>query len=185
MSQDSAYYIVERGQRVAPGQTVDISVGMTSPVESGIYQSYWGLKKEHGQLIPIQGGAKGNSFYVKIKVNNPPPGGQVTGASIGIGSYGKEAGCTPDAIYYVEAYINADGPTSADYEISALAGNFQNLTGGVLGYSVTGTLVFDQAGTKDMAWMLVGPYYPYHDDIVVYLRVNGREFHNAKVSCQQ
>ena len=70
MTQQPGYWIVRPGQTVAPGQTVDISVGMTSPVENGDYTAYWGLKKTDGPFMPIVGGANGNSFYVKIKVNN-------------------------------------------------------------------------------------------------------------------
>ena len=62
MSQQPGYWIVQKGQTVAPGQTVDISVGMTSPVENGTYTSYWGMKKADDEFMPIQGGAKGNSF---------------------------------------------------------------------------------------------------------------------------
>jgi hypothetical protein len=47
MTQSPGYWIVQQGQTVAPGESVDISVGMTSPVENGSYQSYWGLKKEN------------------------------------------------------------------------------------------------------------------------------------------
>ncbi len=68
MTQQPGYWLVPPGQTVAPGQTVNISIGMTSPVENGNYRSDWGLKKENGQLMPIQGGANGNSFYVEIKL---------------------------------------------------------------------------------------------------------------------
>jgi hypothetical protein len=84
MTQSPDYWIVERGQTVAPGQTVDISVGMTSPVESGYYQSFWGLRKEDGSFMPIQGGANGNSFYLKIKVNNAATVGKITAQAIDI-----------------------------------------------------------------------------------------------------
>jgi hypothetical protein len=57
MTQQPGYRIVQQGQSVPPGQAVDISIGMTSPVQSGNYASYWGLKKENGALMPIQGGA--------------------------------------------------------------------------------------------------------------------------------
>jgi hypothetical protein len=58
---------------------------MTSPVENGNYSAYWGLKKENGELVPIQGGANGNSFYVKIKVGNGGSNaGNMTAASIEI-----------------------------------------------------------------------------------------------------
>ena len=189
MTQSPGYYIVESGQTVAPGQTVDISVGMTSPVESGSYQSYWGLKNKNGQLIPIQGGANGNLFYVKIRVNTGTANGGVTAASIGIElEQGSGVACTHDSTYFVQADITADGPTSAFYEIGSTvgqiaAGNFQTSPDSGLTPFVTVTLVFDRADTKRIALHFVGPY-PYPDDITVTLRVNGGEFHNAKLACQ-
>lgn len=190
MSQQPGYWIVQQGQTVAPGQTVNISIGMTSPVENGNYQSYWGLKKENGQLMPIQGGANGNSFYVKIKVaDGNTTAGNVTAASIDIElEQGSGAVCTPDSTYLVHAFITADGPTTASYEIGSTAGQIPagNFTDGYLTpvFPVEyGTVVFDQAGTKTISYRFVGPY-PYPNDITVNLRVNGGEWHNTKLSCQ-
>ena len=189
MTQQPGYWIVQEGQTVAPGQTVDISVGMTSPVENGGYASYWGLKKENGQLIPIQGGANGNSFYVKIKVNNSSTTtGNITAASIDIEpEQGSGSACSADVTYFVHASIAADGPTTASYEINSTAGQiaagyFQSSPMGPVSPVVTGTLVFDQAGTKTIDLRFVGPY-PYPSDITVNLRVNGGEWHNTKLSC--
>jgi hypothetical protein len=189
MTQQPGYWIVQQGQTVAPGQTVNISVGMTSPVENGNYASYWGLKKENGQLMPIQGGANGNSFYVKIKVNDGSTAvGKVTAASIDIElEQGSGAVCTANSTYFVHARITADGPTTASYEIGSTAGqipagNFQDANNGLSPY-VTGSVTFDQGGTKIINLRFVGPY-PYPSDITVNLRVNGGEWHNAKLSCQ-
>lgn len=190
MTQQPGYWIVPQGQTVTPGQTVNISVGMTSPVENGSYQSYWGLKKENEPLMPIQGGANGNSFYVKIKVGNGVASGNVTDASIAIElEQGSGGVCTAYSTYFVHAHITADGPTTAKYEINSTAGqiaagNFQNLLNNELSPVETGTLVFDQADTKTLSWRFVGPY-PYPDDISVNLRVNGGEWHASKLSCLQ
>jgi hypothetical protein len=189
MSQQPGYWIVPQGQTVAPDQTVDISVGMTSPPENGSYQSYWGLKKEGGPLLPIRGGANGNSFYVKIEVKDDTVAGNITAASIAIErEEGSGALCTSDATYFVHASITTDGPATADYEINSTAGqiaagNFQISPTGPVSPEVTGTLVFDQADTKTINLRFVGPY-PYPDDITINLRVNGGEFHHAKLSCQ-
>jgi hypothetical protein len=168
---------------------VDISVGMTSPVENGNYRSDWGLKKENGQFMPIQGGANGNAFYVKIRVNDgSTTGGKVTAASIDIElEYGSGTTCTADATYFVHAYITADGPTTATYEIGSTAGqipagNFQYLNTPGLSPYVTGTVVFDQADTKTINLRFTGPY-PYPADITVNLRVNGGVWQNARLSC--
>jgi Ig-like domain from next to BRCA1 gene len=190
MSQQPGYWIVQQGQMVAPGETVDISVAMTSPVESGSYQSYWGLKKENGQLMPIQGGAKGNSFYVKIKVGNGAASGNITTASIAIElEQGSGSVCTAYSTYFVHAYITADGPTTATYEINSTAGqiaagNFQNWVTNELSPVETGTLVFDQADTKTLSWRFLGPY-PYPDNISVNLRVNGGEWHTSRLAGQE
>ena len=186
MTQQPGYWIVQQGQTVAPGHTVDISVGMTSPVENGNYRSYWGLQKENGQLMPIQGGANGNSFYVEIKVNNGDvSAGNVTAASIDIDlERGSGKACTADSTYFVHASISADGPATAFYEIGSTAGqiaagNFQD--NGLTPY-VYGTVVFHKAATKTINLRFVGPY-PYPADITVNLRVNGGEWHNTKLSC--
>jgi hypothetical protein len=191
MTQQPGYFIVQPGQTVAPGQTVNISIGMTSPVDDGNYRSNWGLKRENGQLIPVQGGVNGNSFYVKIKVRNNigAVDGQVTAASIDIElEQGSGATCTANSTYFVHAYITADGPATAAYEISSTAGQiaagyFQDANNGSLSPTVSGTVVFDQADTKAINLRFVGPY-PYPNDITVVLRVNGGEFYNAKLSCQ-
>ena len=186
MTQQPGYWIVQEGQTVAPGQTVNISVGMTSPVENGNYKSYWGLKNEDGHIMPIQGGANGNSFYVDLKVKNGDvPSGEVTNASIDIElEQGSGTVCTADSTYFVHASITADGPTTASYEIGSTAGqipagNFQDY-----GLYVTGAVVFDQADTKTINLRFVGPY-PYPSDITVNIRVNGGEWHNTKLSCPQ
>ena len=189
MSQQPGYWIVPQGQTVAPGETADISVGMTSPPENGSYQSYWGLKKGNGTLMPIQGGANGNSFYVKLKVDDGTVDGNITTASITIErEEGSGTVCTSDATYFVSASITADGPTTANYEINSTAGQipagyFQTSPTGPVSVVVTGTLPFDRADTKMIALRFVGPY-PYPDDITVNLRVNGGEWHNTKLSCQ-
>jgi len=190
MSQQPGYWIVQQGQTVAPGESVDISVGMTSPVENGSYQSYWGLKKENEPLMPIQGGANGNSFYIKIKVGNGVASGNITAASIAIElEQGSGSVCTAYSTYFVHAHITADGRTTATYEIGSTAGQIPagNFTDGYLtpvSPVEYGTVVFDQAGTKTISYRFVGPY-PYPDDISVNLRVNGGEWHATKLSCLQ
>jgi len=188
MSQQPGYWIVQQGQTVAPGQTVDVSVGMTSPANNGSYASYWGLKNVDGQFMPIQGGANGNSFYVKIKVNNGVTGGNITAESISIElEQGSGAVCTANSTYFVHTSIAADGPTTAIYEVGSTAGQipagyFQDANNN-LSPHITGSVIFDQAGTKMIDYRFVGPY-PYPSDITVNLRVNGREWHNTKLSCQ-
>jgi Ig-like domain-containing protein len=194
MSQQPAYRIVAPGRTVAPGQALNISVGMTAPMADGNYQAYWGLQQEigveNGPLMPIQGGANGNSFFVKIRVrdgNHTPPG-KITDASIDIVlEQGSGAACTPESTYFVTAQITADGPTTAYYEIGSTAGQipaglFQTSYDAPLVPYVTGTVVFDRADTKRIPLHFVGPY-PLPGDITVNLRVNDGPWHNTKLAC--
>jgi len=187
MTQQPGYWIVQQGQVVVPGQTVDVGVGMTAPPENGSYVSYWGLRNVDRQFMPIQGGANGNAFYAKIKVNNGIATGKITAASITIDlEQGSGPVCTINSTYFAHVSITADGPTTATYEIGSTAGqipagNFQDLNNNLSPY-ITGTVVFDQAGTKTINYRFVGPY-PYPDDITVILRVNGGEWINTKLSC--
>jgi hypothetical protein len=191
MTQSPAYWLVRPGHAVAPGQSVNVDVGMTAPPAAGRYISYWGLKKDNGPFMPIQGGADGNSFFVKIRVKeiDDAPVGHVTGSSINIDlEQGSGSACTPDSTYFVYVHVTADGPTTATYEIGSTsgqvaAGYFQTAYGEPLVPYVTGSLVFDRADTKNFALHFVGPY-PYPDDITVNLRVNGGQWRSARVSCQ-
>lgn len=191
MSQSPAYKIMGAEERVEPGQTVDVRVGMTAPMQNGNYISYWGLKGRNGGFMPIQGGANGNSFFVKIKVNDGSvPPGNITASDIDIElEQGSGVACTPESTYFVDASITADGPTTATYEIGSTAGQisagyFQTVDSTDLKSYIRGSMVFDQAGTKKIVLRFVGPY-PYPDNISVFIIVNGGVFHStAHVSCQ-
>jgi len=189
MSQQPGYWIVQPGQTVAPDQAVDVSVGMTAPVDNGNYTSYWGLKTVDGSFMPIQGGANGNSFFVKIKVNNGAAEGKITAASIDIEpEQGSGPVCTPNSTYFVHAYLTADGPTTVTYEIDSTAGQtpagfFQTSNDSDPSLSIPGTLVFDQADTKTVNLRFTGPY-PYPDNITILLWVNRSDWYQAKLSCQ-
>ncbi len=53
---------------VAPGQTVDITLQLTSPTTAGTYRGYWKLKSNTGVPFGI-GSAGTKSFWVEIKVS--------------------------------------------------------------------------------------------------------------------
>jgi len=186
MTQQPGYWIVPQGYTVAPGQTVDIAVGMTSYPENGSYRSDWGLKNADGQVIPLEGGTDNNSFYVEIKVSDGTETSKVTDYSISISQeQGSGEVCTPDATYFVHAYINTDGPATVPYEIGSSAGQisagyFED-ENGKYPY-VTGKLIFDKAGTQQVDLRFVGSY-PYPDNITVMLRVAGGEWLSTKLFC--
>ncbi len=188
MTQQPGYWIVQPGETVAPDQTVNISIGMTSPGENGNYKSYWGLQKENGPLMPIKGGYNGDSFYTEINVNNGAAAteGNVTAASITIElEQGSGTVCTANATYLVHASITTGGPTKVSYEIGSSAGQIPAGFFQVNGPSpdASGTAVFDKADTQTIDLRFTGPF-PHPDDITVFLRVNDGEFYNTKLSCQ-
>lgn len=187
MTQQPGYWLVPPENTVEPGQTVDIHVGMTSPPTKGNYKAYWGLKNEAGEIIPIEDGADGNSFYVEVKVNDGSVDtGAVTATAIDIvPEQGSGDACTANTTYFVHAYFSTDGPTTVSYEIGSTAGQipagyFEDENGQYI--YVTGDLVFDKADTKQINLRFVGPY-PHPDDITVNLRVNGGEWLNTKLFC--
>ncbi len=66
--------------RVAPGQTVDVSVTLTAPNSYGRQTGYWMLRNPSGQLFGYGNSAE-KAFYVDIKVTKESlPHGTVTGS---------------------------------------------------------------------------------------------------------
>lgn len=64
------------GGNVSPGQTIDVSVTMTSPNSEGEYWSYWRLRNSSGSIINFDNSVNSN-FWANIKVvgpGAPPPG---------------------------------------------------------------------------------------------------------------
>jgi hypothetical protein len=52
---------------IRPGETLDISVGLTSPDEPGKYRGYWMFRSDSGEWFGI-GQAANKAFWVEIKV---------------------------------------------------------------------------------------------------------------------
>lgn len=52
---------------VDPGETIDLSVDMAAPLESGKYTGYWGLRNENGVIFGIGPDAE-DYFWVQIRV---------------------------------------------------------------------------------------------------------------------
>lgn len=55
---------------IAPGQTVDVSVSLKSPAETGTYTGYWMLKSDGGSIFGLGTNAE-KAFWVVIKVGDP------------------------------------------------------------------------------------------------------------------
>lgn len=55
---------------VAPGQTIDLSIELTAPVEVGKHVGYWALRNASGKIFGI-GPTAQDSFWVSIRVEKP------------------------------------------------------------------------------------------------------------------
>lgn len=186
MTQQPGYWLVPQGKTVAPGQTVDVQVGMTSPPANGTYRSDWGLKNADGEVISIAGSTRNHTFYVELRVSDGTDKGKVTASTIDISlEQGSGEACTANATYFVHVSISTDGPVTVPYEIRSSAGQISagyfKDADGQYPY-VTRELVFHEAGTKQINLRFVGPY-PYPQDITVMLQVAGGEWINARLDC--
>ncbi len=90
---------------VAPGETVDVSVQMRSPVTPGVYQSNWILESPQGTRFGV--GRSGSAVWVKVRV----PGGQPTASPT------TSAACTNAATFVADISIPDDSeiPTGASF----------------------------------------------------------------------
>jgi hypothetical protein len=62
--------VTKLNQRVEPGETIDVSVDLISPSNTGQYLGYWILRSTNGNLFGLGANAK-NPFWVDIKVIDP------------------------------------------------------------------------------------------------------------------
>jgi hypothetical protein len=58
------------GKMVYPGNTVDVSVSLKAPKESGHYRGYWKLRNQYNAIFGVGGNAD-MPFWVDIKVRKP------------------------------------------------------------------------------------------------------------------
>lgn len=62
--------VTRLGRSVAPGQTIDISIELTAPLEVGKHVGYWALRNASGKVFGIGPKAQ-DSFWVSIRVEKP------------------------------------------------------------------------------------------------------------------
>jgi hypothetical protein len=138
---------------VAPGQTVDITLPLTSPTTAGTFRGYWKLKNNTG--VPFGIGAAGTkSFWVEVKVTgtgiNPgtptkttTPGTPVTPATPVAGTVYDFAANVCTAKWYTGAGEIACPGTDGDNKGFVLITNPSRLENGT-NDSRTGILTFPQ-----------------------------------------
>jgi hypothetical protein len=170
------------------GKFATMSIDLTAPANPGTYTGYWGLHNGKGNLVPMVGGTKDNTVFVKIVV---PSGsntvGGITNTAVRIVlEQGSGAACTSKSTYFVYVDITSNGPTTAKYEISATDASGQVSDGVFDTFAapyVSDGLKFTTAEMKTVTLRLVGPY-SYPNTITIRVRVNGGDWQQAQVSCK-
>ncbi|HCB01388.1 MAG TPA: hypothetical protein DEP19_03305 [Anaerolineae bacterium] len=140
---------------VAPGQTVDITIQLTSPTTAGTYRGYWKLRNNTGVPFGI-GSAGTKSFWVEIKVSgtgiNPgtatptvtgtPPTAPPTATPVAGTSYDFAANVCAATWYSGAGQLPCPG-TNGDAKGFVLISNPSKLENGT-NDSRTGLLTFPQ-----------------------------------------
>lgn len=132
---------------IAPGQTVDISVNLSSPAQEGSFRGYWKLLNASGAKLSIQNGSTDSLFYVDIAVTSPATTFIVTIDTLVVT-------CDKPDYFTATATISSTGPGSAVYNWS---------TDGYQPYP-SATVSFEQASTMtisaDIPFSMVDPKHP-------------------------
>jgi hypothetical protein len=130
------------GSAVAPGEGVNVSVDLTAPSAAGPYRGYWILRNAEGDMIPVENGYNGRSFYVDIVVapmqspTTQPAAFEVTNVSFSVSHTGF---CGRGITYQIEAEITTNGAGKVDYQwVHSHAGN----------HELPKLLMFNSAGTQ-------------------------------------
>lgn len=130
----------------APGAFLDISVSLQAPATDGLYRGYWGLVNPAGVRLPVASGAKGNSFYVEIKVGSGVGGnatdspGKFAVLSVSFSTARSEACSAAAGKYVVTATVSANKAGVVTYTWIR--------SDAVTSPEYSGSITFDSAGSK-------------------------------------
>ena len=126
---------------VAPGQTVDISVNLTTPSTPGRYRGYWKIRDPNGEVFALPSGA----FWVEIDSTLPSPQLPIVAAwpTVKQGASGIVATALQHLLRFNSQTVNVDGIFGNQTRAAVI--NFQNQTGltadGIVGTKTWGKLV--------------------------------------------
>ncbi len=103
---------------INPGQTVDISVGLTAPTDSGTYEGFWKLEDSNGNIFAL--GQSAADFDVQIVVGNTLSNFEVRHVSMDVDNNNVTAVCPPGFTFNITAEIwtNGDGDVVYRWEFS-------------------------------------------------------------------
>lgn len=100
---------------VEPGATVDLSVKLTAPVQTGSYRGYWMLRNNHGEYFGI-GSAADKAVWVDILIGpgEGTPGVIITDLKVGAEAAVGRGGCPVSyALYF---YVTVTRPVKIKYQ---------------------------------------------------------------------
>lgn len=116
-------YVYNLPQITGPGQTVPISLVLTTPTTPGKYRSEWKLQTPDNFNFGV--GYLQASFYTEIEVVNPntPVAYDIVDASLEIDRE-PDYGCAPaNMVYTASVRITTNGPFEFQYQIRQQDGN--------------------------------------------------------------
>jgi hypothetical protein len=130
---------------VAPGQEIDISVALKAPDKDGKYRGYWRLRNATGEMLPVEKGYTGKSFYVEIQVKSGSPdsgGGKFAVTSVNFNV--AHSGSCGAGKYTITASITTNQAGEVTYTWMR--------SDGATGAVNSGSLEFSEAGTKNITY---------------------------------
>jgi hypothetical protein len=134
---------------VAPGGSIDVSVNLQAPSADGTYRGFWGVTNASGARVPVTGGASGRSFYVEIKVGTGTSSGTPVNAEgrfavTSVGFNVDRSGACESMTYTITATVTTNKAGDVNYTWKR--------SDGATGASNSGTLTFDNAGSKTITF---------------------------------
>lgn len=133
---------------VAPGQEIDLSVSLTAPAKQGKYRGYWRLRNAMGEMLPIEKGYNGRSFFVEIEVKESASNNETVKFAVTSVSFNTEhSGSCAAGNYTVTATITVNKAGQVTYRWIR--------SDGATGPANNGSIEFDKAGSQSVAfeWM--------------------------------
>jgi len=130
---------------VAPGQEVDLSVSLIAPTQPGKYRGYWRLQNAAGQVLSIERGYNGRSFFVEIQVKSSAAGSTpVKFAVTSVAFNVQRSGSCASGKYIVTATITVNKGGQVTYTWIR--------SDGATGPTNSGSLDFENAGSQSITF---------------------------------
>lgn len=159
--------------QVAPGQTVDLVVFLTSPASNGTYRGNFILRNASGQLFGI-GSTANKPFWVEIRVTGGSTGATVTPVTVTPGPSGS-------------IYNFAEAAGSAIWSTGAGTLAFPGSDGSANGYAIkldNPTFENGAAGGVSLITVPQNVYNGYIQGVYPAFRVQSGDRFRATVGCQ-